>query len=281
MRRPFLLPMSLAVLGIGCSCQGRTQALRASAPLAAAPAQEEAAKSPDRSPRILESVPLPWGAHPGLCIAQVETPPPGHPEEDGGIQVRILIPGAPDACFTLPGGLVPLKDGFLDHGLTADNLIRSEYLYLSPGLRNPQGQPALLFAGWAYASDPGSFCILWPSEDGRPHVVLQADTFELAHIVDLDGDGRPELVGWTSDSEELGKGLETYDPSSVYRIKGDRAVYDLDLSKRYNLDHYVWLDAKGPRDAYLVVTNAPDGKYRLLPEQEARAAAALNERRTK
>lgn len=183
---------------------------------------------------------------------------------------RLRIKGPDRRGFTvvLPGGL----DKIQDKKLTADNLIKSSYLYLTPKLKDAQGRPALVVFGWAYASDPGSLRVLLLGKTGYPTSVFSSDTFYLAALQDIDGDGMSEIIGGHCLSQLWGTCFSTYDPYSVYHlpVSGEgKATLSLELSRRYNLkNYYGWA---GPRcsEDLAVVLCAPKGKPRIMSAKEA------------
>lgn len=272
MRRVFFIPAAALAALLACHPKAQARNGQRSAPSPIRPEGSGQAVRPSKSPRTLESFDLPWGSPQAPCVAKIESPTGS---EEGDIRLRITAPGRADSIFTLPGTIVPLKDG-LDPELMKDNLLASRFLYLCPKLKDTNGRPALVFCGWAYASDPGSLCILWPDGDRAPSPAFASDTFELTAVESADQTGLPAIIGRTSLSEGMGEGLETYDPFSAFRMgSGRKAAYDLALSRAYNQQHYCWTDLTDKK-GLLVVTNSPDGKAKLLPEGEARSLAATN-----
>jgi hypothetical protein len=80
-------------------------------------------------------------------------------------------------------------------------------------------------------------------KSGYPIDVFAEDEFDLAALVDLDGDGVLEIVGKPSLSQCGGCDTCSYDPFAVYRLPKPpirKATYNLALSRKYNLEHYVW-----------------------------------------
>ena len=188
-----------------------------------------------------------------------------------GLALRIERSGLPDRQVSVPGGLVPITDAVGDSFSTADNLVRSRYLYLTARLRGAGNTPMLLVFGQAFASDPGSLVVLALNSSGQPVEVLRHATFEPTALEDLDGDGVPELIGKRSLSQTWGKCFTTYDPYAVYRLTGTaqpHAVYDIALSRAYNLAHYAGWAGPNGSEAYAVVT-CGGGRPRVMSTKEA------------
>jgi hypothetical protein len=153
------------------------------------------------------------------------------------------------------GGLVPLSEGLIfNKRFARQNVVGSRYVYLASQLKDAGGNAMLIVLGRAYASDPGSIRVIGRDVRGAPALVLSLDTFEPADIVDLDGDGRAELVGNPSFSQSDGC-VKTYDPFAVYRLAGTHFTYSLKLSKRYNLKHYYGWAGPGSSEKIGIVLN--------------------------
>ncbi len=128
-----------------------------------------------------------------------------------------------------------------------------------------------MVTGWAYASDPGSFHTLILSDGAAPREVLGSDTFLLTDVVDLDGDGVPEIVGKHSLSQAWGRCFTTYDPFAVYRLPSSSAATaerSLDLSERYNRSHYYgWVGPDASED--WAVVKCARGGPKIMKATEA------------
>ncbi|MCM3869427.1 MAG: hypothetical protein ND895_01850 [Pyrinomonadaceae bacterium] len=189
------------------------------------------------------------------------------------VRLRIKVPGRPDFTLSVPGGVVKLTDGSLDQKVIADNLLKSNYLYLAPKLRDSLGRPMLFVFGEALGSDPGSLHVLSMDKTGYPVNVFKSDTFELAALSDLDGDGKSEITGLHCLGQTGGcRCCSTYDPYSVYRLPRSgvgRATFSLALSKAYNLKHYYGWAGRDCREDIVVVTCAPKGKPRIMSLKKA------------
>ena len=185
-------------------------------------------------------------------------------------RLRIQAPDKSEFVFPVPYGFVRLEDERSMKDLAVDNLLRSSYLYMSPRLRDRAGRPMLVVLGDARASNPGSLTILAVDRKSRPKIVLNFENFELTATEDVDGDGRPEIIGLHSISQALTQQLSTYDPFSVYRLnlRTDKAVFSLALSRAYNLKRYAWA---GPKGSEKILAVQCPGKDRPLLMTAARA----------
>ena len=179
----------------------------------------------------VEQVSYPWtGAQNYVFTVEAAAPTAsgGGAVEDSP-ELRITGPRHTSLVVSVSGGLVTKSQGVSRQSLLKDDLLSSQYLYLSPRLVGQNHAPALIVFGWAYASDPGSIRVIALDASGRAHVAFASDTFLLEDIVDLDGDGIDELVGRPSLSQKFGGCLETYDPFAVYRFfqhsTTDRALF--------------------------------------------------------
>lgn len=194
---------------------------------------------------------------------------PGDP--DVYTQLRIVLPNARQFTFPDSGGTVKIADQLKEKRLVSKNLIRSEYFYFSPELRNKWGVPALVLFGYAYASDPGVIQIFELDSSGIPHKVFDTE-FLLTDIKDLDGDGKYELVGKHSLSQLWGKCFSTYDPFLVYRLPSTgrgKSVPSMELSKSYNLKHYYgWAGPNSSEDLAIVMC-AKGGKPVIMKAKDA------------
>lgn len=201
-------------------------------------------------------------------------------ENPGTARLRIASAGQPDYVVSVEGGLVPLRDSLLDPQLRSLNSVSASYVFLPRNLRTVDGVPVLIVTGWAFASDPGSFRALALDQKGRPYEVFASDTFDLAALADVDGDGLTEMVGYRRLSQEWGptptctKGLGrflTYNPYAVYHLPrpvAGTATYSLELSRRYNLAHYYgWVGPEASED-WTVVLCAPV-KPRIMKRADA------------
>jgi hypothetical protein len=124
--------------------------------------------------------------------------------------------------------------------------------------------------GWAYGGDPGSLHVLSLDKTGYPFEVF-VSTFELAALIDLDGDGTSEIVGKRCLSQ-LSGGFSTYDPYSVYRLPrsgAGKATLSLALSKKYNLKNYYGWAGPNCREDVVVVLHASTGKPRIMNVNQA------------
>lgn len=164
----------------------------------------------------------------------IEQDHPDTPAEEGTARLRVIAPGGAETVYEIEDGVFPILEGGLAPPV-GDNLLRSKYLYLAPKLANARGEPALVVFGGAFASDPAAIRILALNATGAPYVLLSEETFWLAAIKDLDGDGVPEVVGYRSLSQTWNDCVKTYDPVSVFKFNAarDRLEYSEPLSRAY------------------------------------------------
>ncbi len=192
-------------------------------------------------------------------------------EGPGDRRLRIIDPDGAVHIISVEGGFVTIVDGLAEPALANDNLLKSKYAYLSPKLRNARNEPLLIGFGWAFASDPGSIRVIGLDARGIPRVIFSDDTFRLFAIGDLDGRGRPDLIGIRSVSESVNGCVRTYDPFSVLRFATNgRLRYSLSLSKAYNLAHYYGWAGPKYRDDIVVVT-CPNAPARIMDSKRAEA----------
>ncbi|MFN2598152.1 MAG: hypothetical protein ABR563_13315 [Pyrinomonadaceae bacterium] len=185
-------------------------------------------------------------------------------------ELLIRVPSGRDFWLSIPGGVVKASDGWLDKKLAAENLLKSNYLFLTNRLKNGEGTPMLIVFGAAKASAPGSLRVLSLDKTGYPVEVLSDDNFQLTSLADLDGDGIAEIVGKHCLSQLSGAGVSTYDPYSVYRVsRVGKAAYSLTLSRSYNLRHYYGWAGRDCREDVLVALHPRKGKPRIVSAKEA------------
>ncbi len=173
----------------------------------------------------------------------------GKPDNEAGLPtLRVAGLDGPPLVVRAEGGLVPYAEGLLPPLAShPGQTLASRYVYSSASLRDREGRPLIVVFGYAFASDPGAIRVVGLDSARRPRVLLADETFALADVRDLDGDGVPELIGRRSLSQTSGECRATYDPYAVYRLGASgelRFRYSERLSRKYNLGHYVWA---GPR----------------------------------
>lgn len=194
-------------------------------------------------------------------------------EDQAHVRLRIKVPGRHDFTLVVPGDVAKLSEVTGDQKLTQDNLLESTYLYLTPKLKDHLGRPMLVMFGWAYGSDPGSLHVLSLDRSGYPTNVFSSETFELAAIKDLDGDGISELVGKHCLSQLWGTCFSTYDPFSVYRLSqttSGKARLSLPLSRKYDEKNYYGWAGPTCSEEIAVVLCAPRGKPKIMSANEAK-----------
>jgi hypothetical protein len=160
-------------------------------------------------------------------------------------------------------------------------LVNSEYLYCASVPFGKTERTLLFVIGWAYASSPGSVHVIELENNRAPVVVFRNDEFEITDLIDLNGDGRPEIVGRPCLSQEWGDHILTYAPSHVYTFPSgiaEKAAFSEVLSRRYNTQHSYGWAGKDCSDKLAVVLHPPGGgKPRIM---EARDAEKLSSTKT-
>lgn len=212
--------------------------------------------------KVLDSARIAW--RPGVTPYQLlleESVPPRDSEPIH--RIRIHVPGRKDFMVVDdrgPGEYVPVREAVGDSGLVPPSLPDSSRVLVLPA-HGPGGTTILAVFGWAYASEPNEMTLVGFDATGYPRVLFR-ENFFIDAMPDLDGDGSRELVGVTVLREMYSNCSTTYVPFAVYRIVGDSAKYDLQLSRRYNEQHYAWAGAK-PTQA-IEVDECTPGKFRIV-----------------
>jgi len=178
-------------------------------------------------------------------------------------RLKISERGAPDFSVSVTGGMMDLTEA-LSPDLARTNLLRSHYVFLSRDLTGSGGPPVAFAFGWAFASSPGAVLAMRLLRGAPPAVVFQSERF------DVIGVAHGAIIGRESTAEIFGRCFETYDPFAVFRLadRGGRAAYSLDLSRRYNLQHYAGWAGRRPSEPYVVVRCNP-AKPILMTRREA------------
>jgi len=95
--------------------------------------------------------------------------------------------------------------------LQEQNLVSSRYVLVVASSLEKGDPPLVLLRTSGVASDTDLLHVISFQPSGKPTVILKTN-LDLRELADLDGDGRPEIVGYPCMSEEFGNGLQTYDP---------------------------------------------------------------------
>jgi hypothetical protein len=157
--------------------------------------------------------------------------------------------------------------------LVKDKLTHTDFAYATPRLRGPDGAPLLLVQQGSDDATSGDLRLYALDQQGHPSLLTVVEEFELIAIVDLAGDGEPELAGIRSYSE-MTRCTLTYDPRSVMRFADrthTRLVYSRALSRAFNRKYYYgWWDRPYANEEISV---ALCGKHtgKLIGRAEARA----------
>lgn len=227
-----------------------------------APAQQKA------NWHAVETTTFRWRKGGRLYTLIVESPG----EDTDGARLRIKVPGRGDFVLLPSDGVATFGDASLGKELTADNLTKSDHLYLTPRLKSSDGTPMLMVFGFGVASSPSSLHILSLDKTGYPVKIFSSDNFDLDALTDLDGDGVAEIIGKHCLSELAGEDFSTYDPYSVYslpRTHAGKATYSLALSRSYNLRHYYGWAGRDCREDVLIALHPRKGKPRIVSAKEA------------
>ena len=197
-------------------------------------------------------------------------------------RLRIQSPEMAEFVLTSDNGWTKYRDSIPSALRSRSrNLVNSEYLYCVSVLFGKANHTLLFVIGWAYASSPGSVHVIELESNRAPVVVFQKDEFEVRDLIDLNGDGRPEIVGLPCLSQEWGDHLLTYAPSHVYILPSgiaEKAMFSDLLSRLYNTQHSYGWAGKDCSDKLAVVLHPPGGgKPRIM---EARDAEKLSSAKT-
>lgn len=155
-----------------------------------------------------------------------------------------------------------LKDA--QPGTLPPSLRDSAHFFLTSAPSGGKESSVLLVFGYAYASDPYELIVIGLDATGYPALLYRGDMDVIA-LIDVDKDGRAELVGRPSLAESIGECHTTYDPFAVLRFgaaPGAKLRYDEALSRSYNLAHYVWAGPKMSEE--IEVDMCIPGKARLV-----------------
>jgi hypothetical protein len=213
-----------------------------------------------------------WNGHPNVQVS-LEIPTQWDAPGDFTL-IRIHVSGRKEFVLRNNNGWVKYASeaASVSPGLLKrKNLLTSQYVLVQEASDHRR---ALLFLfGYSYASSPGSLDVVELSEAGEPHVVLHREEFGLEDVIDLDGDGVAEVVGFPCLSQLFGNGLETYDPLNVYKLadaNGGDAKLSIPLSKSYNINHYYgWAGVRCSENIAVVLHPPKGGKPVIVSVKEA------------
>jgi hypothetical protein len=123
----------------------------------------------------------------------------------------------------------------------------------------------LAFVGEGGASDAAPVFIIGFDTSGTPYKALERGELDLTSLISRE-DGSALVAGKPTLSQVMAPlnydphkdaHATTYDPFAVYVVTpGNVAVYSLEESRKYNLEHYVWAGPKSS-ESYLVFYNIP------------------------
>ena len=91
---------------------------------------------------------------------------------------------------------------------------------------------------------------------------------QLCDFKDLDGDGIKELIGLPCLHQAVDQYTATYDPYLVFRLEEEKATLDRELTKQYNLKHYVWAGFECSEEYF--VEELPGKEPTLIKSQSLR-----------
>jgi hypothetical protein len=177
-------------------------------------------------------------------------------------RIRIQVPGQHEFALNNNYGWVKISSdaAFIPASVAHMNQVHSDYLLAVNVAKT--NRMLLILIGDSYASSPGSLDVIELAKSGEPHLILHRENLGLTDVRDLDDDGIAEIIGYPCLSQEFGNGLQTYDPTHVYKlaeVPGRKALLSLPLSEDYNLKHYYgWV---GPQcsEKFAVVLHPPGG----------------------
>ncbi len=191
-------------------------------------------------------------------------------------RIRIQTPGLAEFVLENEDGWVAYNNQEEPSAVYADlgakNLVKSEYVLVLADSR-VAGEPPLVFLrSRSYASNPERLHVIGFKPSGEPVTLINRE-LSLEAFVDLDGDGRPEIIGLPCLSQEFGHDLLTYDPYHVYKISqpitGPIAI-STELSKAYNVrHHYGWAGAECSEKLAVVLHPPSGGKPVIMDVAEA------------
>ncbi len=140
--------------------------------------------------------------------------------------------------------------------------------FISPG--GPDSPVYLFLKGADSGCCIRSLTILTSSAT-TPKVVFSAQEFWVEHVAPLPGGYGIRIIGKPTDSEaRAARNASVYDPYTVYQIVGDsRAIYDLELSKSYTIDHYCeWAGPKYNEKLVAVGKQSGSATCRVLTDAQ-------------
>jgi hypothetical protein len=191
------------------------------------------------------------------------------PSADFVQRLRVKGPGKKEFIVSTPE-----RDGWIRYNTVVgksaqyspkNNLVASQYVLGLPSSSKTGASPYFLLFGDPVASAPGRLDLLIVDTSGSVSHVLSKDELHFIDVVDLDGDGRNEIVALPCFHQTQGDDFSTYDPFYVYKIPatGAMARFSLPLTKRYNVKHYAgWAGADCSEE--LFVQKLSNGKSKIV-----------------
>ncbi|HTT99454.1 MAG TPA: hypothetical protein VMF58_15505 [Rhizomicrobium sp.] len=186
-------------------------------------------------------------------------------------RLDIVDPSGKSVTVAAGGGWTTLTGDQMLAPPVRDNLLHSNYLFLTAKLANAAGEPMLFVFGQPDASESGAMRVIALDPKGVPRVVLAEGTYRLMALEDLDHDGENEVIGARTLSQSSGACTKSYDPISVFKLTAtrDRLVYSKALSRIYMEAHRMeWAGPKARED--IDVSTCGTNKGRIVPKSAER-----------
>ncbi|MDB5257615.1 MAG: hypothetical protein JWM14_2310 [Chitinophagaceae bacterium] len=138
--------------------------------------------------------------------------------------------------------------------LPLPNKLKSDMLYI------PQtGKGENYFFVWDYQYPDGTALLTVLSLDKQGVHTLYESNFYIKEISDLNGDGKPDLVGrshYETGSrriDSLDASVYLYQPYQVLKREHDEFIVDSSLTKTYNAAHYIFEGFKDDDSIYVLI----------------------------
>jgi hypothetical protein len=153
------------------------------------------------------------------------------------------------------------------------SLFNDKHFILSP-IRLDGSEKALILTGYGYASDASRLDII-TLYNGTPELTRTMDHFDILKIEDINHDSVNEVIGQKWLGEVYGKDnvFHSYCPYFVYRYSKNndhwQFVFDLALTRDYNVKNYYGWRGTNPTEDYVVVHPKDGSKPRIMKMKDA------------
>ena len=223
--------------------------------------------------KTVEEFSYKWSADQPAANFKLELPE-AYNDPGDFIRVRIQVGSQPEFVLENNDGWVEYNNQDEKSEFYAkaqkQNLTNSKYVLILPSAADKTGPPFIFLRSWGYASNAERLHVISFNPSGEPITLLNTE-LDMTDLVDLDGDGNLEIVGNPWMSESFGHDLETYSPYYVYIVSrpiGSPARVSVELSKRYNLQHYYGWAGLEPSEKLVVVLHPPGGGKPVIMRKE-------------